>query len=198
MSDTDSTSERKSLSLTRPRRLELKKTVETGQVRQSFSHGRSKTVQVEVRKKRSISREDEQPRTETPPIAAAVVAEPVAEKPPVEAPSDEVSPKARVVLRQLTDDEKAHRHKAASIAKKADNEARRMAKAEAEVRAEDEERRRREEEAADKRAEDEEQRKQSDEDVRRKAEEDAARRLPAFGNPEPIVLDILGYPLEEG
>ncbi len=34
-----------------PGKLELKKTVETGQVRQSFSHGRSKTVTVEVRKK---------------------------------------------------------------------------------------------------------------------------------------------------
>ena len=64
MSDTDSTSERKALSLSQPRRLELKKTVETGQVRQSFSHGRSKTVTVERRKKRSINRDDEQPRAE--------------------------------------------------------------------------------------------------------------------------------------
>src|SRR5512134_2870154 len=37
----------------RPRKLELKKTVETGQVRQSFAHGRSKMVTVEVRKKRT-------------------------------------------------------------------------------------------------------------------------------------------------
>ena len=36
-------------------RLELRKPVETAQVRQSFSHGRSKTVTVEVRKKRAIS-----------------------------------------------------------------------------------------------------------------------------------------------
>src|SRR5437868_15541311 len=35
-------------------RLELRKSVETGQVRQSFSHGRSKQVTVEVRKKRVI------------------------------------------------------------------------------------------------------------------------------------------------
>ncbi|MFZ1415540.1 MAG: IF-2-associated domain-containing protein, partial [Defluviicoccus sp.] len=41
--------------LNRPRRLELKKTVETGQVRQSFAHGRSKMVTVEVRKKRTIA-----------------------------------------------------------------------------------------------------------------------------------------------
>jgi len=38
----------------RPKRLELKKTVEAGQVRQSFSHGRTKAVAVEVRKKRTI------------------------------------------------------------------------------------------------------------------------------------------------
>lgn len=36
-------------------KLELKKTVETGQVRQSFSHGRSKPVTVEVRKKRTFA-----------------------------------------------------------------------------------------------------------------------------------------------
>ncbi|MDG4602494.1 MAG: translation initiation factor IF-2 [Defluviicoccus sp.] len=41
--------------LNRPRRLELKKTVETGQVRQSFAHGRSKMVTVEVRKKRTFA-----------------------------------------------------------------------------------------------------------------------------------------------
>ena len=39
------------LSLNRPGTLELKKTVETGQVRQSFSHGRSKSVMVEVKRK---------------------------------------------------------------------------------------------------------------------------------------------------
>ncbi len=42
------------LRLTRPGRLELKKTVETGQIRQSFSHGRSKTVTVEVKRKRTF------------------------------------------------------------------------------------------------------------------------------------------------
>ena len=41
--------------LSRPGRLELKKTVDSGQVRQSFSHGRSKMVTVEVRKKRTFA-----------------------------------------------------------------------------------------------------------------------------------------------
>ena len=41
------------LSLRPGGRLELGKTVDAGSVRQSFSHGRSKTVQVEVVKKRA-------------------------------------------------------------------------------------------------------------------------------------------------
>jgi len=52
MTTTDEKTDTKKLTLNRPKKLELKKTVETGQVRQSFSHGRSKTVQVEVRRKR--------------------------------------------------------------------------------------------------------------------------------------------------
>ncbi|WP_420548328.1 translation initiation factor IF-2 [Curvivirga sp.] len=44
------------LTLDKPGRLELKKTVETGQVKQSFSHGRSKTVTVEVKRKRTFER----------------------------------------------------------------------------------------------------------------------------------------------
>ena len=48
---------KKPLSLSRPGKLELKKTVATGQVRQSFSHGRSKTVTVEVKKKRTFARD---------------------------------------------------------------------------------------------------------------------------------------------
>ena len=54
MSDQDQ--ERKApLKLSQPGKLELKKTVESGQVRQSFSHGRSKVVTVEVKKKRTFT-----------------------------------------------------------------------------------------------------------------------------------------------
>jgi translation initiation factor IF-2 len=41
------------LSLRPAARLELGRTVDAGSVRQTFSHGRSKVVQVEVRKKRT-------------------------------------------------------------------------------------------------------------------------------------------------
>ncbi|HEX9449403.1 MAG TPA: IF-2-associated domain-containing protein, partial [Dongiaceae bacterium] len=53
-SDTD-TPTRKPLKLSSPGKLELKKTVDGGQVRQSFPHGRSKTVAVEVKKKRTYA-----------------------------------------------------------------------------------------------------------------------------------------------
>jgi translation initiation factor IF-2 len=46
---------KKPLKLNRPGRLELRKTVETGQVRQSFSHGRSKAVTVEVKRRRTFA-----------------------------------------------------------------------------------------------------------------------------------------------
>ncbi len=45
----------KPLKLSRPGRLELRKTVDAGQVRQSFPHGRTKTVAVEVKKKRTFA-----------------------------------------------------------------------------------------------------------------------------------------------
>ncbi|MBT7525963.1 MAG: translation initiation factor IF-2, partial [Rhodospirillales bacterium] len=46
---------KKPLSISRPGKLELKKTVEQGQIKQSFSHGRTKAVTVEVRKKRTYA-----------------------------------------------------------------------------------------------------------------------------------------------
>ncbi len=47
---------KKPLKLSRPGKLELKKTVESGQVRQSFSHGRTKAVKVEVKRSRTFER----------------------------------------------------------------------------------------------------------------------------------------------
>ena len=57
MTETNEKVKNKKLGLSRPKKLELKKTVETGQVRQNFSHGRSKMVMVEVKKKRSFERD---------------------------------------------------------------------------------------------------------------------------------------------
>src|ERR1700710_1662729 len=53
MSDTKDQDGKARLSLRPAGRLDLGGTVDAGSVRQSFSHGRSKVVQVEVRKKRA-------------------------------------------------------------------------------------------------------------------------------------------------
>ncbi len=58
------------LSLRPSGRLELGRTVDAGSVRQSFSHGRSKVVQVEVRKKRAIVPGAAPPPPPAPPSGA--------------------------------------------------------------------------------------------------------------------------------
>src|SRR5438067_10634255 len=66
----DQTTEKPKLG-TRPP-LGLKRTVETGKVKQSFSHGRSNTVVVVVKKRRILGRPGEAPPAPAPePIAEA-------------------------------------------------------------------------------------------------------------------------------
>jgi translation initiation factor IF-2 len=55
MTDTTETPTRKPLKLSSSGKLELKKTIDGGQVKQSFPHGRSKVVAVEVKKKRTFA-----------------------------------------------------------------------------------------------------------------------------------------------
>ena len=72
--------------------LGLKRTVETGKVKQSFSHGRSNTVVVEVKRRRVIGRPGE-----AEPASAAVepqVPEPVAQQAPAPAPRPAAPPPA--------------------------------------------------------------------------------------------------------
>jgi translation initiation factor IF-2 len=85
---------------------------------------------------------------------------------------------AGIVLRSLTDDEKAVRAKALGDSRKLAEEARRRAEEEARHRAVDEERMAREHAEADRRAAEETARKKTEEEARLKAEEAAARRLP--------------------
>ena len=56
---------KKTLGLSLGGKLELKKTIDVGQVRQSFSHGRSKTVTVEVKRKRVYNADSPGPADET-------------------------------------------------------------------------------------------------------------------------------------
>ncbi len=268
-------------------RLELKKTVETNMVRQSFSHGRSKAVAVEVKKTRAplrpvapapvappapVAEVRQAPRAaplhpvrpvvevrppepapppvvealaETPPAPAPAAAEPVSEpvaaapqietpsapppapaapaaaavEPPRPAPvyrpgpnmtapppprpaappapargsavppprSAQARPEARadtsragrrpVMLKPLTEEEKAVRLRALSSARKAEEEARSRAEENSRRAAEEATRRRTEEEAAAKRKSDEEARRRNEDEARRKAEELAAKLL---------------------
>src|SRR5215212_161643 len=61
--------------------LGLKRTVETGKVKQSFSHGRSNTVVVEVKKRRILARPGETPPAPAPePVAAPAPRKPSAQE----------------------------------------------------------------------------------------------------------------------
>ena len=122
MTETQEDKPKKKLSLSRPGKLELKKTVEGGQVRQSFSHGRSKVVTVEVRKKRTFRPGDTGGMTEvkeSPGAAEEVITE---EREDAEAvPSEPVAEEAaKAPSKSLTDEEKAARARALQDAKKAE------------------------------------------------------------------------------
>ena len=146
--------EKKPLTLNRPGRLELKKTVETGQVRQSFSHGRSKAVTVEVKRKRTFERGTSGRMTEVKSgqtAAEAAFSDRAAEIAAAEAELE--------AGRDLTEAERAVRLKALESAKLAE-EARRIEEArlaeerareaeEAKVREAEEAKRRDQEEAAE-------------------------------------------------
>ncbi len=184
---------RKPLSLKRPGRLELKKTVDAGQVRQSFSHGRSRAVAVEVRKKRTLKRGAAADGVAAPkaraPAPKPPPTEPVAEATPPP-PQEEVqqtstAPRSRVVLRTLTTDEKAARARAVEDAIRAERQERERAEEEARRRAADEERLAAERAEAERRKSEEDARRKAEEDARKRAEEDAARRLPQPEEPKP-------------
>ena len=112
--------------------LTLKPRVETGTVRQSFSHGRSKQVVVEKRGKRRLPGEAASP-AEAP--APEVVAKTAPARP---APGGRpAAPRSGsgVVLRTLTEDERSARASALADAKVREEEERRIAEEEAKRRA---------------------------------------------------------------
>jgi translation initiation factor IF-2 len=164
--------------------LALRRPVETGQVRQSFSHGRSKAVTVEVRKKRIIA-----PGAAAEPghpEPAPTVARPLPTAAPGASAASEPAVRPAAAPRTLTAEEHAMRVRVLQDARKADEETRRRAEiaelesrrreeeraaADARARAEDEARRRTEEDDAKKRAEEETKKRAEDEQARRKEEE---------------------------
>ncbi len=172
------------LSLRPSGRLEIGRTVDAGSVRQSFSHGRSKVVQVEVRKKRA-------PVTGTPggaPGAGGGPAGPAQSRGPAApgraAPgagraltATELAARQRALVEQQREAARreAERREQEKISiLSAAEEARRKAEEEARQAAEEEARRLAEEQEAARQAAEDEARRQAEEEARKAAEEEAA------------------------
>src|SRR5579872_855537 len=160
--------------------LSLKPRVETGTVRQSFSHGRTKQVVVEKRGKRRVGGDAPAAETHAPEPAAPKAAAPA---PTARTTPPSATPRSTsgVVLRTLTEDERSARASALADAKIRDVEERRIAEEEAKRRASRESIEQAEREAAEARRKAEEERHRLDEEAKRKAELEAKKR---FGETE--------------
>ena len=183
MTDQADTGERKKTS---GGKLSLKRSGDSGQVRQNFSHGRSKSVVVE-RKKRRVVKPGEKPAATTTKAAEsaetaaprsapkAAPAEKPAEPEKKEAPR---SSKARsgVVLRTLTQEEQQARERALGQARIREQEERKQAEIEAKQRAEEDARREAERKEAEARASEEAARLEKDQAARKRAADEAKRR----------------------
>ncbi|HEY6380208.1 MAG TPA: translation initiation factor IF-2 [Pseudolabrys sp.] len=163
--------------------LTLKPRTETGVVRQSFSHGRSKQVVVEKVKRRVVGGPSEA-KAEAAPAAEAKKA-PVGKAGGASSrglTAAEAKPKpSGVVLRTLTEEERTARAHALADSRVREAEERRIAEEEGRRRASREATDRSEREAAEARKRDEEERRKHDEETKRKAGEVAKKR---FGEEE--------------
>ncbi len=176
MSNESDQSSKKPLTLGRGT-LGLKRPMETDTVRQSFSHGRSKTVAVEVKKTRVGPAPGAPPTTTTPtrpnPPPVQMNEPPMRVPPPPPQP-----PRKPAVLRELTAEERSQREKALALAKIAAEEDRKRAVEEA---------KRREEEDARRRVEEEARRKIEEEEARIREAEAAVRAAEEALKPKPEV-----------
>lgn len=154
--------------------LSLKPRVETGTVRQSFSHGRSKQVVVEKRGKRRI---DGAPEPQAAEVAKPAPAAPSAAPRPAPKAAPPRNAGSGVVLRTLTEDERSARASALADAKLREVEERRQAEEEAQRRAVREAAERAEREAAESRRKAEEERHRHEDEAKRKAETEAKKRF---------------------
>ncbi len=201
MTETKNTGD-KTISVAPKKPLGLKRpSTERDSVRQTFSHGRTNTVQVE-RKKRRVLLPGEKPDA---PVAAApapaprpAVAAPVAPRPavpaarapspviesPREAPPPRRAPEVRqaptgrgMVLRQLSSDEIDARTRALADSKVREAEDRKRAEEDARRRAEETARLAREHAEAERRQAEEDARRSAEAEARTRAEDTARRRL---------------------
>ena len=157
--------------------LTLKRPVEQGTVRQSFSHGRSKSVLVETVKRRTIGaapgtvapREAPSSTQGRASSAGSAVAQPTVPRPAARGGSG-------VVLRTLSDSERDARANALADSQRREQEMRALADAEKQARRDREESDRRDREAAEARRREEEDRRRQDDEYRRRAADEARRR----------------------
>ena len=165
--------------------LHLKRPVEQGTVRQSFSHGRSKAVVVEKVKRRILTPGEAAAAVRpapTMPAAAPTPGPPSPAKPALAgaarpAPTAPPPPKTGVVLPTLTAEQREARARALIDARAQEEEDRRRQETEAGVRRDREARDRLERDAAEARKRDEELRRAQEANFRRQSEDEARRRL---------------------
>jgi len=177
--------------------LSLKRPVEQGVVRQSFSHGRSKSVVVETVKRRpavgpGAPKEDRSAPQQAAGSAAAPKPAPAAPKPAAPAqgarpqrPAPNTPRSGGMVLQTLSEQERDARLNALADARRRDEEERRRQAEEAARRAEREAAEAKEREAAEARKREEEERRRQDEERKRRAEDEARRRLGEEAAPRP-------------
>jgi translation initiation factor IF-2 len=169
--------------------LTLKPRTETGVVRQSFSHGRSKQVVVEKVKRRTVGGPGEAKLEAAPPVEVKKAPPGGKKAAPVTSPGlaqGEARPKASgVVLRTLTEEERTARAHALADSRVREAEERKIAEEEARRRASRESVDRSEREAADARKREEEDRRKHEEETKRKAGEVAKKRFGAEETPRP-------------
>lgn len=174
--------------------------VEQGRVKQNFSHGRTKTVAVEIKRKRSPGSAGEPsitpsapagaaPAAPAAPVAAPKVAEPSPRNQQAARQPSAGSGRSGMVLRTLTDEEKDARSRALAGARLREADERQKAIEDAKRRSEEDARLDSERRAATARLAEEEARRKSEEEGKRRAEE-AARKLetrnPAAGRMDQI------------
>ena len=163
--------------------LSLKPRTETGVVRQSFSHGRSKQVVVEVKKRRIP---DGKPEPAAPAPAAPIVvkrAAPATPATPAPAPAAPPPKASGVVLRTLTEEERSRRAHALGDARLREAEERKIAEEEAKIRAQREAIEKVERDAAEARKREEDDRRKLDEVTKKKADDVAKKRFGEGENP---------------
>src|SRR5512135_3133318 len=176
MSETKNPGEKK-LGVAGPK-LTLRPRTETGVVRQSFSHGRSKQVVVEKVKRRSVGGTPEG-KAEPAPVETPKKPATAKAAAPAPAPAAEAPKPSGVVLRTLTEEERSARAHALADARLREAEERKIAEEEARIRQTREELEKADRAKAEARKRDEEERRKHDEETKRKADAVAKKRFGA-------------------